>query len=40
MPKMLARLAFMVIAGATLAGCIVAPYPDYYRPYHQRYYYR
>jgi len=35
----LARGICLVIAAATLAGCVVAPYPGYYRPY-PRYYYR
>ena len=35
----LARAICLVIVGATLSGCIIAPYPGYYRPY-PRYYYR
>ncbi len=34
-----ARAICLIIVGTTLAGCIVAPYPGYYRPY-PRYFYR
>ena len=37
--RQVVRAICLVIVGTTLAGCIVAPYPGYYRPY-PRYFYR
>ncbi len=36
----LARAVCLIVAGVTLSGCIVAPYPGYYRPYPRYFYYR
>lgn len=38
--RYLVRAICLVIAGTTLAGCVIAPYPERYRPYPRYYYYR
>ncbi len=35
---MLRRLLLLAVASASLAGCVVAPYPYYYPRYHYYHY--
>ncbi len=38
--RILVRAVCLVVAGVTLSGCIIAPYPGYYRPQPRYFYYR